>query len=143
MPRMQLLSWTPNAKADALLKGRAKVLLPIGLEIDGVGLFERPDGARWAQLPSEIVRDADGQPLKDDRGKFRYRSLIRWSSRALQEGFSAALFELVEASTGAVPKARPAPSPTRPALRPRRSPLTGDPLPDDDVTDLWREEMVP
>src|SRR5262252_848041 len=85
---MQLLAWTPTTKDGALL-GRAKIL-PSGLEIDGIGLFQRPDGARWAQLPSEIMQDAEA-------GKIRYRTPIRWASRDLQHRFSEALFALVEA----------------------------------------------
>jgi hypothetical protein len=47
-----------------------------------------------------MMRDGDGQPLKDERGKARYRSAIKWSSRELQDGFSAALVALIEAEHG-------------------------------------------
>jgi hypothetical protein len=53
MTRMQLLSWTPVGKGSLI--GCAKILLPIGLEIYGVGLFQREDGRRWAQMPSDIM----------------------------------------------------------------------------------------
>jgi len=103
--RMALLSWEPASKAGALL-GRAKVKLPNGLEIARIGLFQRADGVRWAQLPSEIMRDAEGQPLKDDHGKIRYQTAICWSTSALQDRFSEALFALVEASAGTAGEAR-------------------------------------
>lgn len=95
--RMQLLDWK-RIDRGALL-GRAKVLLPCGLEIADIGLF-RKEGQTWAQLPSEAMRDAAGQVIKDDRGKARYRSPLKWSSRDLQERFSQALTALVDAEHG-------------------------------------------
>jgi hypothetical protein len=94
---MRLLGWEPINRGALL--GRAKVRLPCQLEIGDIGLFMK-DGRRWAQLPAEPVRDADGQVLKDERGKPRYRSPMRWASRELQERFSAALIALVEAAHG-------------------------------------------
>jgi hypothetical protein len=44
------------------------------------------------------MRDRDGQPLTDENGRSRYRSSIRWASRELQDGFSAAVVELVRAA---------------------------------------------
>jgi hypothetical protein len=66
-PRMKLLAWQPIGKGA--LVGKAKVRLPIGPEIDGVAIFRRAGGARWAQLPCERMRDPDGRPLLDDRGQ--------------------------------------------------------------------------
>src|SRR4051812_49322695 len=90
-PRMRLLGWEPGG-SGALL-GRARVRLPNGLEIADIGIFAR-EGRRWAQLPAEAIRAPDGQILKDDRGKTRYRSPLRWENRDLQERFSAALIAL-------------------------------------------------
>jgi hypothetical protein len=126
---MKLLAWTPIGKGTLI--GRAKVLLPIGLEIDGIGLFRTENGARWAQLPSELMRGSDGQPLKNAAGKDRYRSFLRWSSKDLQERFSAALFALIE---GNAREHRPAP-PTR-----YRDPPHHSGVPDDPVDDLWHPE---
>jgi hypothetical protein len=81
------------------LLARATVLLPSGLQISDIGIFQK-DGRCWAQLPSEPMRDAEGQLLKDDRGKTRYRSPLKWSTKALQDGFSAALVGLIEAEHG-------------------------------------------
>jgi len=94
---MQLLDW--KAVGKGALVGRATVLLPSGLQIADIGIF-RKDGRSWAQLPSEAMRDADGQPLKDDRGKVRYRSPLKWTTRELQDRFSDALVALIEAEHG-------------------------------------------
>jgi len=91
-PRMRLLDWRP-IRAGALL-GRAKVQLPNGLEITDIGVFAK-DGRFWAQLPAQMQRDTEGRLITDDRGKPRYVSSIRWSSRDLQDGFSIALIALL------------------------------------------------
>jgi hypothetical protein len=80
-PRMQLLEWQRIDKGA--LVGRAMVLLPSGLQISDIG-------------------NADGQLVKDDRGKIRYRSALKWATRELQDGFSAALITLIEAEHGAI-----------------------------------------
>lgn len=95
--RLRLLGYEAINKGALL--GRAKVRLPCRLEISDIGVFEK-DGRRWVQMPAEIVRDRDGQPLKDDRGKIRYRSALRWETRDLQDGFSEALITLIEAEHG-------------------------------------------
>jgi|HubBroStandDraft_4_1064222.scaffolds.fasta_scaffold10181_3 hypothetical protein len=96
-PRMQLLEWRRIDKGALI--GRASVLLPNGLQIADVGIFAK-DGRSWAQLPAEPMRDAAGQMLKDDKGKVRYRSALRWSTKDLQDGFSSALVGLIEAEHG-------------------------------------------
>ena len=96
-PRMQLLDWKRIDKG--FLLGRASVLLPIGLRISDIGVFEK-EGRRWAQLPAEMARDATGQVVKDKRGKTVYRSLLRWTTKELQDGFSTALIGLIEAEHG-------------------------------------------
>jgi hypothetical protein len=95
-PKSVLLNWTPIGAG--YLVGKATARLPIGLEIADIGVFQK-DGRRWAQLPSEPLRDyATGQPLKDDRGKPKYRSSIKWQTRELQERFSAVILALIEAA---------------------------------------------
>ena len=94
---MQLLDWKRLDKGA--LVGRATVLLPSGLQISDIGIFQK-DGQAWSQLPSEAMRDASGQILKDERGKARYRSPLKWSTRELQERFSDALIGLIEAEHG-------------------------------------------
>src|SRR5262249_39050561 len=95
--RMQLLAWQQIDKGALI--GRARIRLPNQLEITDIGIFAK-DGVRWAQLPCELMRDAAGQVIKDDRGKPRYRSPLRWANRDLQARFSLALIELIEAEHG-------------------------------------------
>ena len=102
---MQLLAWTGIGKGA--LVGRAKVRLPSGLEIADIAIFAK-DGRSWAQLPAQVVRDADGRPLTDERGKVRYVSSIKWSTWELQEAFSNALVTLVRIQhPDAIPGAAP------------------------------------
>jgi len=95
---VKLEYWRPNAKGALL--GRASVLLSCGLKISDIGIFCNHNG-RWAKLPSELMRDADGRPLKDPvTGKARYRSPLKWSTRELQERFSETLIGLIESEHG-------------------------------------------
>ena len=52
------------------------------------------------QLPAEPQRDRDGQIVKDERGKPKYRSALRWRDRDLQDQFSRELIEAVERQYG-------------------------------------------
>jgi hypothetical protein len=93
-PKIRLLDWHGVGKGALL--GRAKVRLPNGLEIADIGVFTK-GGRIWAHLPAQAMRDAEGRAITDDRGKLRYTSPIRWSTKALQDGFSAALIALIRA----------------------------------------------
>ena len=95
---MRLIDWKPLTAG--LLRGRAAVELN-DIVISDIGIFER-DGARWSQMPSEPMRGHDGKILKDDRGKTRYRSLLKWKSRELQDRFSHALIAAIEAQYGKI-----------------------------------------
>jgi hypothetical protein len=91
-PKLRLLQWEPVGRGALI--GRARIWLPPGLEIGDVAVFEK-DGRRWAQFPSEPMRERDRRPLTDANGRIRYRSSIRWANRELQERFSTALVRLV------------------------------------------------
>jgi hypothetical protein len=95
---MALLGWAPN-DSGGIVVGRASVELPNRLCIDGITVFNK-NGRRWASMPAEMLRDRDGQPLLDERGKRKYRNILRWKDKALQDGFSAALIALIEAEYG-------------------------------------------
>ena len=100
-PRMRLIEWRQIDKG--FLVGRAKVILPNGLEIADIGIFSK-DGRTWSQMPAQQVRDGEGRPITDGRGKSRYVSSIKWSTRELQDGFSEALIALVLAEhAGTIP----------------------------------------
>lgn len=109
-PRMKLLSWQPINKGSLL--GKAQIWLPSGLEISDVAVFEK-DGRRWAQMPAEMMRDADGQPITDDRGKIKYRTSIRWATRELQERWSAAVLDLLNLAEAPEPRPDPGRRPQR------------------------------
>jgi hypothetical protein len=100
---LRLIEWKP-LDAGALI-GRATVEVG-GLVISDIGIFQK-DGARWSQMPAEPMRDRDGQVLKDERGKVRYHSALKWKSRDLQERFSAALISAIEDRHGALMGGRP------------------------------------
>jgi len=117
------IDWLRAEIGVGVLLGRTKVLLPNGLEIDGIGLFRRKDGARWAQMPSEAVRNPEGEPVKDERGKLRYRTAVGWTSRGLQERFSQAIFDWIEAAAGTPAAARAVAR--RPAQNVRKSAQKG------------------
>jgi hypothetical protein len=96
-PRLRLLDWTPIGKGALI--GKAKIWMAPGFEISDIAIFEKA-GRRWAQLPSEMMRDRDGQPITDESGRNRYRSAIRWESRELQDRWSDAVVALVSADHG-------------------------------------------
>jgi hypothetical protein len=95
---LRLREWRAIAGAGALL-GRAAVELRGELIISDVAVFEK-GGRRWCQLPSEPQRDRDGLILKDERGRAKYRSALRWRSRDLQDSFGAELIAAIERQYG-------------------------------------------
>jgi hypothetical protein len=101
--RMQLLGFERIGKGALL--GRAKVRLPNQLEIDGIDVFQKAE-RRWAQMPSEVMRDRNGYPLKDEHRKSRYRLPLRWETRDLRDRFSEALIALIEVQHGPIGGAR-------------------------------------
>ena len=94
--RMVLIDWRPM-RSGALV-GRATVMLPIGLLISDVGVFER-DGSRWTQLPAQQLQIA-GAPVLGANGKQRWVSPIRWSTSELQRRFSETVLELIDEVDG-------------------------------------------
>lgn len=94
-----LREWRAIPNAGALL-GRATAELPmVGLVISDVAVFSK-DGRFWAQLPAEPQRGRDGEIIKDERGKTKYRSALRWRDRDLQDRFSRELIEAIERQYG-------------------------------------------
>lgn len=141
--RMTLLEYRLISNAGALV-GRVRVLLPNGLEISDIAAFEK-DGRRWAQLPSKPMRDADGKAITGADGTAKYVSSLKWSTRGLQNGFSAALLVLIDGEPGfGSPEpigAPPAPQRRAPAPYRLEGPRpAGEPLPSDPVDDLWRDD---
>jgi hypothetical protein len=125
---LELLDFQPIWKGALI--GKARVRMGDGLEISDICLFQKEGGRRWAQLPAEIDRDYSGQPLKDERGKTRYRSALKWSTRALQDEFSHAVLAAVEAEHGTLDAAEASPQPAGAATNRRPPPSKAAP-PDD------------
>jgi hypothetical protein len=91
-PQMQLRQWRPVS--SGALRGRATVVLPIGLEISNVAVF-RTAAATWAQLPADAARNGRGETIRDENGKTVYRSSLKWVGRELQQQFSDAVIRLI------------------------------------------------
>jgi hypothetical protein len=96
-PRLKLRSWKPLQKGS--LVGFAGVTLPSGLEIDNVAVFI-VGSRRWVNLPARPMRDANGQPMLDDKGKPKYIPLLRWGTHDLNERFGKAVIAAIEAEHG-------------------------------------------
>lgn len=93
--RMQLRNWNPCRRNS--LRGFAAVSLPCGLEIDDIAIHTA-GGRSWASLPARPILDSQGQPLRDERGKIRYASPIRWATYELGNEFGRRLVDLIRAA---------------------------------------------
>jgi len=95
--QLRLLEWKPIRKNA--LRGFATVELPSGLTIVDVTVLVGSNGA-WASLPSKPRLSSDGTAHRGDDGRILYVPILRWRSRELQDGFSAAVVAAVEAQHG-------------------------------------------
>lgn len=93
--RAVLRSWRPLRRGSTLL-GFAAISLPNGLLIDGISIHRRGE-RRWAQLPRRPMLDADGLALRDEGGKIRYASQLRWATHGLSARFGQRVIQLVVA----------------------------------------------
>jgi hypothetical protein len=82
---MVLLSWRPLRRNT--LRGFACLALPSGLHIDDVPVHVSGDRC-WAALPAKPQLAANGQAVRDERGKIQYITLLRWRDRGLADRFS-------------------------------------------------------
>jgi DNA-binding cell septation regulator SpoVG len=92
---MILRGWRPITKNS--LRGFADIELPIGLQIHDVPVLLGANGA-WAALPAKPQLDKDGRQRVDANGRGLYTPIIEWRDKALRDGFSAAVIELVRAA---------------------------------------------
>jgi hypothetical protein len=90
---MRLIEFAPSTQGTRI--GFCKIELPNGLAIDGVHVYRGPLGTLYALLPSASDIDRDGQQKRDPSGNRKWRSILRWRSKALQDGWSAKVIELV------------------------------------------------
>jgi|SRR6516162_5900220 hypothetical protein len=89
---MRLRSWQPYRRGT--LRGFAAVSVPaIGIELDDI--MHVSGSRRWANLPGKPMLDRDGQPLRDEKGKIRYSSPIRWITHGLAARFGERVVALV------------------------------------------------
>jgi hypothetical protein len=91
---MQLLDFKPLRKGT--LRGFAKIRLPNSLLVDDIVLGESA-GELWALFPGMPMLDRDGNTLRNERGKVRYRPVMKWESHATQREFSKRVADLVRA----------------------------------------------
>ena len=89
---MVLVDWRPCASARSSV-GQT-IVLPNGLEIAGVAVFEKA-GRRWAAMPAQTLSFA-GAPVLGANGRQKWATPIRWTTSDLQRRFSEAVLELVE-----------------------------------------------
>ena len=90
---MRLIEFSPSAQGTRM--GFFNIDLPSGLTIDGVHVHRGLLGTPYARLPSAPDIDQDGVQKRDPSGNLKWRSMQRWRSKALQDGWSAKVIELV------------------------------------------------
>ena len=91
------------------------------------------------------MRDSDAKPIIGGDEKPKYVSSLKWSTRELQNGFSAALLALIddERGFGSPEPTGGAPAPQRRSPAPyrlERPQTSGEPLPSNALDDLWRDD---
>lgn len=65
------------------------------------------NGKRWIGLPGKPQLNAEGQPLRDDRGKIKYMAVAEWSNRAAADKFRDAALAALDRYLAQAPGARP------------------------------------
>jgi hypothetical protein len=93
---MRLIEFSPSAQGSRV--GFCKIELPNGLTINGVHVHRGPLGTPFALLPGAPHIDRDGMQKRDLKGNRMWRPILRWRNKALQEGWSAKVVELVRAA---------------------------------------------
>ena len=94
---MKLIEWRPMPRNG--LRGFATVELPNGLTIADISVHVS-HGKAWASLPARPQINSDGTARRGGDGKIIYSPILKWRSRELQDGFSAAVVQAVEAQHG-------------------------------------------
>jgi len=95
--RLRLLDWKPLTRNS--LRGFASVELPNGLAIADISVHVS-HGKAWASLPAKPQLNSEGTARRGDDGKVIYTPVLRWRDRTLQDGFSAAVVQAIEADYG-------------------------------------------
>jgi hypothetical protein len=76
------------------LLGFARVRLPSGMIVHGVGLY-RKDGREWAMPPGKPILNRDGRHMRGDDGKLRFAPIIEFTTCNAKDRFSTAVVDAV------------------------------------------------
>jgi hypothetical protein len=82
----------------ATLRGFAKVRFASGLVMDEIAVQVSQSGKAWAQPPAAPRLDADGNPIRDERGKVKYSPLIGFADLETRGRWSAQIIEALRQS---------------------------------------------
>lgn len=77
--------WTPIVDRNSLI-GVFTLTLPSGMVINGC-MAHRKSGQEWVALPGAAQIDREGQTKRSPEGKVLYKTLIRFTSKAIYEEF--------------------------------------------------------
>ena len=81
---MGLIEFSPSAHGTRI--GFCKIELPSGPTTDAAHVHRGPLGTPHAPLPSAPDIGRDGVQKRDPSGNRKWRSILRWRSKALQDG---------------------------------------------------------
>ena len=88
-----LLGW--KAMRKNTLRGFASIRLGRSLIIEDITVHAS-NGKRWVGMPGKPITDQTGNAKRDDTGKIKYVSILRWTDREAQDRFSEAVIAAVE-----------------------------------------------
>lgn len=91
-PALILLNWRPFVRRS--LRGFASVRYE-KLDIQDVSLHVQGD-KRWCALPAKPLLQGDGAAIRNPDGRFRYTSILAWSTKEAAEFFSRWIIAEVE-----------------------------------------------
>ena len=78
---LQFRTWRPYWRST--LHGFVSISAPsIGLEIDDIAVHVKGE-RRWVSLTTRAMVSSDGQLLRDEKGKIRHASPLRWLTHGL------------------------------------------------------------
>ena len=87
LPPVDVVSWTPRNMGT--LVGHADVLVAGSIILRACPVMIGRDGRPWAALPSRAVINGESRHVRDETGRGIYAPTAQFSSRAIQDQFSA------------------------------------------------------
>jgi hypothetical protein len=83
---MTLISWRPVRKGSLI--GFADLEIPMArLPARDVSVHQA-GAKRWARLPGRPMLDGEGTPLRDDKGRVKYSTIVEWQTHGVSAAFS-------------------------------------------------------